>query len=221
MLERCKRICGRDRKKCFVQNKEQITCIADMVINKIGGITSLIELTLQESLPESTVKNLERTLDQTYELVNWVKFLQVAHDLKKASLLADAYTDTDKVGLHERRSEQRYHHSESYRKYLQLTVKFSDSPVSAEIINFSEHGILFLCSSPVEINSFIDCSLATCRTIKKELSFKAKVVHCTQRGGDYKIGVFIKESVNNTSFDFFKGIHHLIIETIQKDHNDG
>lgn len=74
--ERCQRLCEQD-KDCFANNRKQITCISDMVINKMWPVKELIEFAKAENQCELLVEPLSMASDSINELIAWIKFLHL------------------------------------------------------------------------------------------------------------------------------------------------
>lgn len=72
--ERCQQICGDSGTLCF--NSEQVTCIADMVINKAGNIKLIIEEARVEKQFDQIAEILCMASKNIDELINWIRYLQ-------------------------------------------------------------------------------------------------------------------------------------------------
>jgi hypothetical protein len=213
--ERCKRICGDDKEHCFIGNKKQVECIADMVINKMFGVSSLISISMTESDPEKMREKLSFAVKTMDELITWVKFLQIAGDLRELSALSFG------EGVSEKRQETRYPLPEKYREYLLMKVKVGGSFVPVSITNFSRHGIRFICPEPLAPGSVADCVLLSCHRIRKEVSFSVRVKHCSRQGTAFIAGVQTEDISDEDSFDFFRSVHDLIMQTVSKELPEG
>ncbi len=208
MENRCLTICGSERKRCFIRNSKQINCIADMILNKVSGILGIIELTLEENRNEKVAGNLQKATESIHELVNWVKFLQIAHDLRKISLQSEG------AGSHDKRREIRYPFPDIYRKYLTMRVKIADAFREVVIINFSSHGVQFSLSEPLEVNAVIDCVLFMRHTIEKKVFFRARVRYSSGEHEGFVTGVEIEEMPEHLNFDFFDNMFEFIKTTM-------
>lgn len=100
MLERCHRICGR-LDACFINNKKQIECLSDLLINKAFCTVEILEGILRENKDANLALKLRNALRGPYEIINWTKYIQIAHDLK-------FILKTESLHLPERRIEIRY-----------------------------------------------------------------------------------------------------------------
>ena len=181
-----------------------------MVINKVFGITSILELAKMESKEDAMNEYLNKALNQTQELVNWIKFLQIAHDLKTFISLPG------ETQAYERRREMRFPLPEIYQKYIILKINISGIFVPVILANFSQHGLQFICSQPLEADSVKDCVLVTSQTIGRQVYFKARVRHCAKQNEEYIVGAQIEEISDSASFDFFTSVHDYILEVLIK-----
>ncbi len=195
---------------CFINNKKQIACIADMVINKVFGISSVVEIALKENLKEDIVERLDLALKETQELIDWIKFLQIANDLK--TLISASEANREK----EQRTEMRFPLPEIYRQYIALKINTFGVYNPVTLLNFSRSGLQFKSLFPLEINSVRECILVTSHIISKEVSFTIITRHCIKDNSGYIIGGQIEKVSDSTSFDFFKNIYDYVIEILQK-----
>ncbi len=83
MHGRCKRFCGEERENCFISNRKQLLCLTDMVINKITGISALFQILREEIEDRKALELLERANGEMQALVDWVRFLEIAGDLRE------------------------------------------------------------------------------------------------------------------------------------------
>ncbi len=211
MHERCERICGGHKEQCFIGNKKQVECVADMVINKVFGISSIIEMAMGESNPEKIRENLSHAFRTVNELVTWVKYLQISHDLLVLSSLSR------ESAIHEKRTEIRFPLTEIHQKYIMMKVKIADSFVPVGITNFSAHGIQFTCPEPLAPGTVKDCILLSTRVIEKEVSFRVKVKYCTKQGAAFIAGVRTESVSDTVFFDFFRSVHELIMQVLSRE----
>ena len=100
--DRCKRICGEKLDDCYVNRKEQLLCISDMVVNKTASIMMALSASLQMDDTEFLKETARDSLSDTCELSNWIKYLQIVPDLQNLSSLV---LDADSA---EKRTEIRY-----------------------------------------------------------------------------------------------------------------
>ncbi|MBI4837710.1 MAG: hypothetical protein HY806_00860 [Nitrospirae bacterium] len=210
MKERCRQICGDDVSNCFINNKKQIACIADMVINKVFGISSVVEIALKENLKEDIVERLDLALKETQELIDWIKFLQIANDLKTLISASELNHEAEK------RSEMRFPLPEIYKQYLALKINTFGVYNQVTLLNFSRSGLRFKSLFPLETNSVKECILVTSHIISKEVSFNVIIRHCIKDSGGYIVGGQIEKVSDSTSFDFFKSIYDYAIDILRK-----
>lgn len=198
--ERCERICGSDFEHCFIANRRQIECIADMVINKVFGISALIETALEEDQPGVLHEKLDRAMRNSRELINWVKFLQVAHDLRTLRTIGAA------PETREQRREARYPVPEEAGRYLGLKVDKGDTLRRVRLTNFSRTGMQFRSPEPLEQGVLYRCVLSTEHTIRQEVVLAVSVKYCTAEGEEFLVGVSIEEVSDRPSLDFFQNM---------------
>jgi hypothetical protein len=207
VIERCRRICGNFSDKCFIKNGEQVACIADIIINKASvSLLGLEQVQGETGLSKSAYTNLELSIKAINELVNWVKFLQLSHDLRELVTISHE----DAPG---KRSETRYPLPEVYQQYISTHIKVSDSYLPVLLLNFSQSGLQF--KSPVEVsnNAVVECILTTSHAIRKKVHFKAVCKYCTSLiNGEFVVGAKILEVSDNLIFNFFLDVYEFINE---------
>lgn len=76
MIERCRRLCG-GLDACFINSNKYIECISDILINKAFGTTEILEQLIRECNDKKLSAFLREALRGPYELINWIKYLQV------------------------------------------------------------------------------------------------------------------------------------------------
>jgi hypothetical protein len=206
MLERCKKICGESPESCIVESKEQVICIADMVLNKITGLEGFLEFALDETDIDKVREHIGNAKKLLEDLTEWVRFLQISYDLRKLDDLSEDARD--------RRRFKRYPLPEIYQSLINILVFRKQGPVKIKIINFSKKGILFLSPLPFERDSNIEgvVSITAGDTTTKEYSFRAKVIYCTKTDEGYKAGVELQELSKTAEVDFFRIIYNLVFQ---------
>ena len=206
MIERCKRICG-GVSDCCITNSKQAACISDMVINKVSGIKLLIEeLALAESGRDELKEKLAIALKNIDELTNWVKFLQIVHDLRLLGSLSPADNPSEK------RKESRYPLPAAYQNYLRLKIHAGASWTPAHLLNFSRYGMQFRYACPLDLNEVHQCVLSTARSFRNAVSFKARVSNCRRQNEEFIIGATIEEVEDSGIFNFFESAYNLVME---------
>jgi EAL domain-containing protein (putative c-di-GMP-specific phosphodiesterase class I) len=78
--ERCHRICGNGSALCFRNNKKQISCISDMVINKICALKTIVDMANEDKQCEKIDEYLGMASENVNELINWIRYLQKGGD---------------------------------------------------------------------------------------------------------------------------------------------
>lgn len=199
MERRCREICGDDVRSCFIDNQNQIDCIADMVLNKVFAVSLCIEPVLNDSNEEMNRLYLNQAMHALNELTNWIKYLQVVKDIR---LLAAVSEDR----LSDRRRESRYPLPEIYHRHLKFLVAVSDIGIPARLVNFSRHGLSFVIADELSVDALHRCMISTAQTIKKETSFTIRVRHCAGHADGFLVGAEIEDVSDGQSFDFFENI---------------
>ncbi len=210
LSERCKRLCGDSAGDCFVRNQNQISCIADMIVNKLSGILSVMEHAAGSDQDYNAEEFVGMALGNVRQLIKWVKFLQISHDLRVPWALAQEERSSEKRG------ETRYPFPEIYRKYVVIEVDVSGCLTPVMLLNFSQYGMLFSCPEPLEIDSVRNGVLRCHGTIGGEVPFKVRVRHCTEHDGEYVIGGRVEAVSGGDTLDFFKNVHAFVLEAMMK-----
>lgn len=210
MSERCQNICGDSDGQCFIGNREQILCIADMVINKVSGVKAFIEM-IGEGGGGEDATVFDRALRNLNELIDWVKFLQIAHDLREVGRLSEE----EVAGEH--REEMRYPFPEKYRNYVGMRIGEAGSSLPVVLLNFSRRGIQFRSSQRLSVDSSREGLLFTERhPVRKSVSFTVRIKHCTKRGDAFIVGGRIENISDDVTLDFFKNVHEFVVESLLK-----
>ncbi len=204
MKTRCQIICGSNRDHCFIKNQRQLACIADMIINKVSGISLIIDMARHERNSEKILEILNEASKDVNEIISWVQYLQIAHDLIELS------SQFGKVREQEMRRETRYPLPEIYQKYIVITMNLSGSLLPVLITNYSQNGVQFISSEPISVNSVIECILSDRQAIGKGNSFRVNVRYCNKHNDkDFILGARIEDPL-----DIFRSIHDLALKTV-------
>lgn len=205
MIDRCRRICGEADKNCYVNSKDQLKCITDVVINRTAGISMLLGFTLNEKEKASIDEGIRESLAMANELSNWVKYLQMISDLKELSSLV---LDSDSA---EKRKEVRYPLPNYLRDSIGVKIKLAGAAAPAVLVNFSQSGLQIKSAEPLAVGSRIECCLALPHPAENEVTFKATVRYSSGGGGF--AGAQIEEVSGVKVFNFFNNVHYFIMET--------
>lgn len=203
MIERCHRICG-GLDDCFINNKKQIDCISDILINKAFGTSEIIEQLIKKYQDEELSLMLREALRGPYEIINWVKYLQIARDLKFSP-------EPLRQSLNERRREIRYPLPETIQKYIDLSIDAHGRMLAGIITNLSQQGLQFITTEPVKPGMIYDLKLSSTRATGKDLFLKIKTVYCNRNEDKFISGAFIVEMPDDLSFNFFKNVLDLLL----------
>jgi hypothetical protein len=179
-----------------------------MVINKISGILAIVESEAEKNQRDETRQFFDEALRNIRELINWVKFLQIAHDLRVPSLLAY------ETKIPEKRKQTRYPLPEVYRKYVVMKINIAGSFVPVLLTNFSQHGMQFKSPEPLAIESIRECALLATHIAEKEVIFKVRIKYCARDNGEYSIGAEIEEISDSITFDFFNNVYDVMVEMV-------
>lgn len=201
--DRCERICGKKQSECFVNKKEQINCMADMIINKASSIIMALGTSLQmddHALLRDTAKE---SLSAASELSNWIKYLQIVPDLFALSTLV---LDADSV---KKRTEIRYPMPKDFEGMIKVIY---DNTFEARLINFSQNGMQIILSQPLEKGTVIKCHLLADIIDENTKPFKATAMYCVPKGNSYMCGAQITDMRNSGFFNFFSLVHQLMME---------
>ena len=213
MNERCERICGKSETRCFVSNRKQLKCIADMILNKVSVSSLLLESAIANAPGCEGSEKAGMALKSLDELVSWIKFLQMAHDLRET---IELFNGRNTRKNRKQRSEIRYPLPEIYRKYIGLHITGNGAAVQVDLINFGRSGLQFRAPEPFPVGTSMAGVFSTERhPIKREVSFVAVVRHCTPDSGKYKVGVQLDGKHDEVSLDFFLNVHDFIAKALE------
>lgn len=199
LKDRCEGICGGSGESCLTSNNNQVTCVADMVVNQAYGILSLIDMAKNEQDPDTANEYLEDINTISSELINWAKYLQVAHDIK--SVMRQMHTSGNI-----KRRELRYPFPEELNEFISLRVDGLNDPADATLINFSQSGIQFNYDGAPPDEPNLTCTLISPERIGKKVSFLCEVKYFTEHDDRMLIGAQITEVSNSTDFNFFMSV---------------
>lgn len=206
MNNRCQRICGNSEKNCFISNRNQLMCISDMILNKVAVTSMLLESVIQGNSESNGSKEAEVALKSLDELTGWIKFLQMAHDLRETIGIFNENR------IAEKRKEMRYPLPEIYQKYIGLSIHVHGSVISVQLLNFSQSGMQFKSPEDLAVGSVIEGIFFTERhPIKKGVSFIAVVRHCSKLDEGFNVGVQITAVQDDSTLDFFMDVHDFIV----------
>lgn len=207
---RCDRLCGDANHECFVNNSSQLTCLADMLVNKVYGLSSVLEILKAEELPDSAREFLDESLDITDELINWVKYLQMTHDIKSMAVSLQSGAEGN------RRKEDRFQFPEVLHKHIKLMTGQGDDLKESTLIDFSKSGLQLVTIEPLEPDTVFDAQISAPR-VGKFMQFKARVKHTSEHLGAITVGASLEEANSPNDLHFF----HSIMEFISSIKNNG
>jgi hypothetical protein len=205
MIDRCRRICKTPDKQCFINSREQLNCIADMVINKAAGISMLLELSLLEEEKDIIDEDIMESISSANELSNWIRYLQMVGDLHELSSLV---LDSDSS---EKRKEIRYPVPEILSEKISVRVKRSGEIMPVRLTNFSQSGLQIKSPEPLDIDHLGEFSIASADTEARELTLKASIRYCWEQDGKFVMGARIEELLGSATFNFFTNVYDLML----------
>ena len=202
MIERCHRICG-GLDGCFINNKKQIECLSDILINKAFGTAEILEQVLKESNDTKLTASIREALRGPYEIINWIKYIQVAHDIKFSPILKG----TD---FKEKRKEIRYPLPEVFQQYINLYIEYDKLMLNGQITNISQQGLQFITSVYIEPGTICNLKITSSKMVNRNLFLKVKIAYCIKKDKNYISGASIIELPDGSSFNFFKYVIDLL-----------
>lgn len=209
MQKRCAKICGDDPEHCFINNKKQIECIADMVTNKVFTIALLLDLAKKEDAKDVLQEYINQALSASSKLLNWIKYLQIIRDIKMLVPLSEN-------DMAELRKEERYPFPEGYQQHINLVIHKGDFSTAGVLLDFSPHGLRFRSRQPLDKNFSYLCTLSTVHSVKKSVSFEIIIKHCEASNDTFTVGASIGEIRDALAFDFFESVLEFIRDSLPK-----
>lgn len=214
MKDRCRLICGSSEADCFVMNRNQLHCIADLVINKTTAISMMLELSLSEKNIDQDGEAVRMAFASTNELTNWIKYLQMVGGMKELHSLV---LGSD---LNEKRGEIRYPLPESHADRVGVSIDDPEGLAFLRVLNFSQSGVRFISPAPYEVGDLIECCLVSSKGSRDDpVVFKAEVRNCRgsaggsagDSNGGYEVGANVLEVSGKDAFNFFVNMHALML----------
>ncbi len=206
MKDRCRLICGSEDPDCFVTSKNQLNCIADLVINKTTGITMMLELSLSGKKVYEEGEAIRKAFASTNELSNWIKYLQMVGDMKELHSLV---LDSDQ---NEKRGEIRYPMPEVQADKVGMALADTEGQGFLRVINFSQSGVRFISPAPYEVGDVIESHLVSSGgSWVDTVVLKAEVRNCLGSEGIYPVGARVCEVSGKDTFNFFGNMHSLML----------
>ena len=200
--DRCVRICGGMKEECFVNRREQINCIADMVINKTTVMSVALDSALKTGDREMIEKRIKASLKSASELANWIKYLQMVPDLRTlSSLVLDADSG-------EKRMEIRYPMPEDETGSLRVVLPGGGE---SSLVDFSQSGLGILSQAPLQAGAVVECRLTSDATGPRPEVFTAEARWCLPAGGGHACGMLIREVKGRASFNFFNMVNQFML----------
>lgn len=204
--DRCMRICGKHGLECFNESPKMLTCLSDMLINKAYGLSAVLDMLKAEEIPDSAKELLDESIDITTELINWVKYLQLTRDLRGATVSAFETAEHDN-----QRAENRFPFPDILKKHILLRVGCIEELEDVELVNFSRHGMQFMCNGNSAPDKIMKAELQAVH-IDKTLMMDVEVKYTK----DNLVGASIANHSSQVDLDFFDSIMGFLSETLVK-----
>ena len=145
------------------------------------------------------------------ELINWVKYLQVTHDIRNT----EGRTSASCVGKpRTKRQEMRYNFPNWFKDFITLRVDGPMDPVSAEITNFSQSGIQFKYTGSPPSDAALACTLLSNDLMGKKVNPLCEVKYFVELEGEMVIGAQVVEVSDSSEFNFFMNISNFMNEIL-------
>lgn len=210
LKDRCSMICGERGSDCITTNNKQVRCVADMVVNQAYGILSVVDMYKSEKDKNTAAGYLEEVRTISNELINWAKYLQVTHDIRKAVQQKQHWKGNS-------RGEARYPFPEEFREYISLRVDGPIDPTEATIVNFSQSGLRFMYKGAEPQDCLLACTLTSNERIGKSVSLVCEVKYFADHDGEMLIGAEIVEISDSPDFNFFMSVLDMMSEAASRD----
>ncbi len=198
LYARCQRICGTDDKSCFIHNAKQVSCLADMHVNKMYGLSAVLEMIKADGVSESSEELLDESFQITDDLINWVKYLQISSDVNKGLATDDP----------ERRDSIRYYGLSSLAS-ITLNTDFGHGMQPTDMVNFSQKGLQIVTKLSVKVGDTFKGEMHS-EQHAKSVTFTATVKYFAKHDYETIIGASIDEIDHSGNFNFFRSIMNLL-----------
>jgi hypothetical protein len=183
-----------------------------MILNKVSVTSMLLESVVQGNSEDNGSKEAALAVKSLGELTGWIKFLQMAHDLRETIELFNENR------IAEKRKERRYPLPEIYQKYIGLNIQLHGSVMPVQLVNFSPSGMQFKCPEHLIVGSVTEGTFFTAgHPIKKEVSFIAVVRHCFKRDEGFDVGIQITAAQDDSAMNFFMDVHDFIVMALSEE----
>jgi hypothetical protein len=205
MEDRCRRICGDGGSDCFVNSKDQLSCIADMIVNKTASIAMGLSFALESGDKEILEDCVRDTITNTHELQNWIKYLQLVKDLRHTG-------DLVMNSLHSvKREEIRYPVPQEYEGQIEIRVR--DPEMNLKLIDFSQSGFKVVSDRPLEATRIFEAVLFNTKNMQEGQRMTADTMFCRATDGGYQIGARVLSLEGAKVFNFFNGVYSVIMNS--------
>ncbi len=222
---------------CFINNKKQIECLSDLLINKTFGASEILQQILRETENPELAIRIKEAVRGLYEIMNWIKYIQIAHDLRLSfkptvtsgvsqggtnvppcvppTVTSPLSTVTSPLTQYqEKRKEIRYPLPEILQRYIELIIDAEGRILNGHITNLSQHGLQFITDQALQPGSLYNIRLSS-RRAGNQTVIKVRIAYCIKKDQNYICGASIIDMPDDLSFNFFRYVVELINTTSQ------
>lgn len=165
--ERCRYFCGDQPEPCFAERGRQVRCIADMVLNKVGGVQAALATARREPGEIDLEETLAMADESLRSLVEWVRYLHVAGDRNQLARLA-APRDA-------RRREDRYPVPPKRRSLIHMEVATPEGRFPVTLEDFSRSGLQFSGKVMLKLRARYPAVIVLSTTPSHSLAFEVRI----------------------------------------------
>ncbi|MDA8238758.1 MAG: PilZ domain-containing protein [Nitrospiraceae bacterium] len=112
----------------------------------------------------------------------------------------------------ERRKEARFIIPDIYRGYVTMKIKAGNDLFSADLLDFSRHGVRFRSPVSFPAGSLVECVLSIPRSLSKEIAVTLRIAHCADSRAGFTAGAEIDTVSDEMWFKVFVKVHDFIVE---------
>jgi len=207
LIDRCERLCGSGPDGCFVENRKQLNCIADMVVNKIAGVREILRTSRDDAPNEEARQVLELAVRSLEELVEWVEYLHVVQDLKTLRKLGRTPDS--------RRREDRYPLPETFRDYVLMRVEGPGGIERVQLLDFSRRGVRFKTGVLLKAGDRYPCFLSIPPNMMGDVTFRVAVRHVEKQADENIVGASVEDVGDEKGFAVFKKLFDYLIDRVE------
>lgn len=113
--------------------------------------------------------------------------------------------------FHEKRNYERYRIPAVYQRYISLRVRTGASHVSAVLLNFSRHGLMFESAAEYDEGSLGEGVISAPKLLTRDIAFSFRVKYCKAGSNSFEIGAEIESLADEVWFNIFMEVHDFIV----------